>query len=72
MGNLKPGYYMQTSPPVVTRNLVIVGSSINDNESVNNPSGVIRARRAHRPPSLELGQCAVEAKLKEAFIGRIY
>jgi quinoprotein glucose dehydrogenase len=43
MGNLKPGYYMQTSPPVVTRNLLIVGSSINDNESVANPSGVIRA-----------------------------
>lgn len=43
LGDLKPGYYMQTSPPVVTRDLVIVGSSINDNESVGNPSGVIRA-----------------------------
>ena len=43
MGNLKPGYYMETSPPVVTRDLLIIGSSINDNESVANPSGVIRA-----------------------------
>ena len=43
LGDLKPGYYMETSPPVVTRDLLIVGSSINDNESVGNPSGVIRA-----------------------------
>lgn len=43
MGDLKPGYYMQTSPPAVTRNLIVVGGSINDDESVNNPSGVIRA-----------------------------
>ncbi len=43
MSNLKPGNYMLTSPPVVTRDLIIVGSAINDNESVNNPSGVIRA-----------------------------
>ena len=43
MPNDKPGYYMQTSPPVVARGLVIVGGSINDNESVDNPSGAIRA-----------------------------
>ena len=43
LGALKPGYYMETSPPLVTRDLLIVGSSINDSESVNNPSGVIRA-----------------------------
>ena len=43
MPNLKPGYYMQTSPPVVTRDLLILGGSINDNDSVDNPSGVIRA-----------------------------
>lgn len=39
----EPGYYMQTSPPVVAHGLVIVGGSINDNLSVRNPSGVIRA-----------------------------
>jgi quinoprotein glucose dehydrogenase len=43
MDNLKPGYYMETSPPVVTKKLIVVGSSIDDNASVNNPSGVIRA-----------------------------
>jgi quinoprotein glucose dehydrogenase len=43
MPNLKTGYYMQTSPPVVARGVVIVGGSINDNESVHNPSGVVRA-----------------------------
>lgn len=43
MGDLKPGYYMQASPPVVSRDVLIIGSSINDNESIGNPSGVIRA-----------------------------
>ena len=47
MGNLKPGYYMQTSPPVVTRKLLILGASINDSESVANPSGTIRAFDVH-------------------------
>ena len=47
MATLKTGYYMQTSPPVVAHNLVIVGGSINDNESVHNPSGVVRAFDAH-------------------------
>ncbi len=43
MPHLRPGAYMLTSPPAVTRDLVIVGAAINDNESVDNPSGVIRA-----------------------------
>lgn len=43
MPNLKPGAYMQTSPPVVAGGVVIVGGAINDNASVRNPSGVIRA-----------------------------
>ncbi|MGK2942753.1 MAG: PQQ-binding-like beta-propeller repeat protein, partial [Immundisolibacter sp.] len=47
MPNLKPGAYMQTSPPVVSGGVVIVGGSINDNASVHNPSGVIRAFDAH-------------------------
>ncbi|MEO6030291.1 MAG: membrane-bound PQQ-dependent dehydrogenase, glucose/quinate/shikimate family [Burkholderiaceae bacterium] len=47
MPNLKTGYYMQTSPPVVAQGLVIVGGSINDNESVHNPSGVVRAFDVH-------------------------
>lgn len=47
LSNFRTGNYMLTSPPVVTRNLLIVGSSINDNESVQNPSGVIRAFDVH-------------------------
>ncbi|MGH8216875.1 MAG: membrane-bound PQQ-dependent dehydrogenase, glucose/quinate/shikimate family [Rhodanobacteraceae bacterium] len=43
MGTIKPGYYMETSPPLVTSKLIVVGASINDNNSVHNPSGVIRA-----------------------------
>lgn len=43
MPNLRPGAYMLTSPPAVTRDLVIVGAAINDNEKMENPSGVIRA-----------------------------
>lgn len=43
MPNLKQGFYMVTSPPVVARDLAIVGGAINDNVSVANPSGVIRA-----------------------------
>ena len=47
MPNLLPGYYMETSPPVVTRDLLIIGASIDDTLSVNNPSGVIRAFDVH-------------------------
>ena len=47
MPNLLPGYYMETSPPVVTHDLLIIGASINDTESVTNPSGVIRAFDVH-------------------------
>jgi quinoprotein glucose dehydrogenase len=43
MPNLQPGSYMQTSPPLVTRELVIVGGAINDNVTIDNPSGVVRA-----------------------------
>ncbi len=38
----KPGFYYSTSPPAVTEDLIIVGGAVNDNVSVNDPSGVIR------------------------------
>jgi len=38
-----PGVYHMTSPPAVIDDLVIVGSSINDNGRVDEPSGVVRA-----------------------------
>jgi quinoprotein glucose dehydrogenase len=37
------GMYYATSPPVVTRDLVIVGGEVTDNYSTKEPSGVIRA-----------------------------
>lgn len=37
------GYYYSTSPPVVAAGRVIVGGAVNDNFSVDSPSGVIRA-----------------------------
>jgi quinoprotein glucose dehydrogenase len=43
--NIRPDVYdyRQTSPPTVVEDLVIVGSSIADNGSVETPSGVVRA-----------------------------
>jgi quinoprotein glucose dehydrogenase len=43
MPNVVPGSYYSTSPPVVTRELVVVGGAVNDNVSIHNTSGVIRA-----------------------------
>jgi quinoprotein glucose dehydrogenase len=39
----RPGEYEETSPPAVAGDLVIVGSSIADNDRVDSPSGVVRA-----------------------------
>jgi len=38
-----PGWYHMTSPPVVVDDIVVVGSSIDDNTRVNMPGGVVRA-----------------------------
>ncbi len=46
MPNHTPGAYYSTSPPVVARNLIVVGGSVNDNVSTTEPSGVIRAYNA--------------------------
>lgn len=43
MPNVVQGSYYSTSPPVVTENLVVIGGAVNDNVSVHEPSGVIRA-----------------------------
>jgi quinoprotein glucose dehydrogenase len=43
MPNVQPGAYYSTSPPVVARNLVIVGGTVLDNVSTHEQSGVIRA-----------------------------
>lgn len=43
MPNLNPGSYYSTSPPVITKSLVIVGGTVLDNVSTKEESGVIRA-----------------------------
>jgi quinoprotein glucose dehydrogenase len=37
------GYYYSTSPPVAVDDRIIIGGAVNDNFSVQSPSGVIRA-----------------------------
>ncbi|WP_370526784.1 membrane-bound PQQ-dependent dehydrogenase, glucose/quinate/shikimate family [Pantoea sp. Tr-811] len=43
MGLVKPGYYQQSSTPLVAGNLVIVGGRVIDNFETNEPPGVVRA-----------------------------
>jgi quinoprotein glucose dehydrogenase len=43
----EPGGYYSTSPPVVTRSLVIIGGHVSDDVSTDEPSGVIRAYDVH-------------------------
>ena len=43
MGEVKPGYYQQTSTPLVAGNLVIVGGRVADNNETQEPPGVVRA-----------------------------
>jgi quinate dehydrogenase (quinone) len=43
MGDIKFGYYQQTSTPLVAGNLVIVGGRVADNWSTDEPPGVVRA-----------------------------
>jgi quinate dehydrogenase (quinone) len=46
IGEIRPNVYMVTSPPLIARNLIVVGTRVADNLSVNEPSGVIRAYNA--------------------------
>ncbi|CAD7339777.1 membrane-bound PQQ-dependent dehydrogenase, glucose/quinate/shikimate family [Sphingomonadales bacterium 56] len=43
LGEMKPGWYYPTSAPLVARGKVIVGGWISDNQSVDEPGGVVRA-----------------------------
>ncbi len=47
IGKFTPGGYYSTSPAAITRNLVIIGGHVTDNESTDEPSGVIRAFDVH-------------------------
>jgi quinate dehydrogenase (quinone) len=43
MGEIKPGFYFQTSAPLIARDKIVVGGWVVDNQEVGEPSGVIRA-----------------------------
>jgi quinate dehydrogenase (quinone) len=43
MGEIKPGFYFQTSAPLVARDKIVVGGWVVDNQMRGEPSGVIRA-----------------------------
>ncbi|RRW40783.1 glucose/quinate/shikimate family membrane-bound PQQ-dependent dehydrogenase [Pseudomonas luteola] len=47
IGGFTAGGYYSTSPPSVTRDLVIIGGHVTDNASTDEPSGVIRAYDVH-------------------------
>ena len=47
MGEIKPGYYQQTSTPLVAGNVVVVGGRVADNYSTGEPPGVVRAYDVH-------------------------
>src|SRR5262245_60419041 len=43
MGEVKPGFYFQTSAPLVARDYIVIGGWVADNQERGEPSGVIRA-----------------------------
>ncbi len=43
LGPLRPWDYSISSPPLVARDLVVVGSAMNDNRRVDMPRGIVRA-----------------------------
>jgi quinate dehydrogenase (quinone) len=43
IGEVKPNIYLVTTPPLIARNLAVVGTRVADNFEVNEPSGVVRA-----------------------------
>ncbi|WP_017349945.1 membrane-bound PQQ-dependent dehydrogenase, glucose/quinate/shikimate family [Pantoea sp. A4] len=43
MGVVQPGFYTPTSAPLVVKNLIIEGATVDDNRALDEPSGVVRA-----------------------------
>ncbi|WP_454281038.1 membrane-bound PQQ-dependent dehydrogenase, glucose/quinate/shikimate family [Sphingomonas sp. Marseille-Q8236] len=43
MGKVLPGFYFQTSGPLIARNRIVIGGWVVDNQARGEPSGVIRA-----------------------------
>ncbi|MEZ5554234.1 membrane-bound PQQ-dependent dehydrogenase, glucose/quinate/shikimate family [Haliea sp.] len=46
LGEVKPGYYLVTSPPAVVNGVAVVGGFVLDNMSVDEPPGVVRGYAA--------------------------
>lgn len=72
IGRFTPGGYYSTSPPGVSRDLVIIGGHVTDNVSEDEPSGVIRAydvRDGHLVWNWDPGRPGDTAPLAE---GRTY
>lgn len=42
MGEVRPGFYFQTSAPTVADGMIIIGGWVVDNVAINEPSGVVR------------------------------
>lgn len=47
MGEVKDGYYQQTSTPLVAGDVVVIGGRVADNYAVDEPPGVVRAFDVH-------------------------
>ncbi|WP_277961293.1 glucose/quinate/shikimate family membrane-bound PQQ-dependent dehydrogenase [Pseudomonas sp. RIT-To-2] len=47
IGTFAAGGYYSTSPPAVTKDLVVIGGHVTDNVSTDEPSGVVRAYDVH-------------------------
>jgi len=43
LGAVEPGFYFQSSAPIIARGRIIIGASVPDNLEIHEPSGVIRA-----------------------------
>ncbi len=43
LGPFPPAYHYVTSPPAIVRNVAVIGAFVYDNQSTDEPSGVIRA-----------------------------
>ncbi len=42
MGQVEPGFYFVTSPPTLSRNTLVLGGWVADNQQTSEPSGVVR------------------------------
>ncbi len=63
MGDVKPGFYFQTSAPLVANDTIVIGGWVVDNQEVAEPSGVIRgfdAKTGELKWAWDLGNPAID------------